>query len=345
MTPHVAEPVPALAEQARRIRVLIVTNMWPRPGRPGFGTFVESQVRSLAGLNVETRVEVIAGDRSALAYAGAISSIRRATRTWQPDIVHAHFGLAGWSAQYQPVPLVLSVCGDDVLGAVNQRGRLTWKSRATVALTRAAAGHAAAVICKSENLRAALPAPVQERTIIIPNGVDLQRFRPGSRLAARAALQLDLDAEYVLFPHDRRQPLQKRFALAADTMQCLQALRPKALLLQVSGEPAARMPVYYQAANCLLLTSRSEGSPNTVKEALACDLPVVSVDVGDVAHWLTRCRNCRLASGEAPALAAALADVLALDQPAGADAVLSDLDIRNIAGRVRAVYDHVLGLA
>jgi glycosyltransferase involved in cell wall biosynthesis len=328
--------------RSRRIRALIVTNMWPRSDRPGFGTFVESQVRSLAELNVETRVHVIEGDRSALAYAGAIASIRRVVRQWTPDLVHAHFGLAGWSARYQPAPLVLSLCGDDVLGAVNGRGALTYKSRVTMAMTRVAARAAAALICKSQNLLAALPAAVQRRAVVIPNGVDLSRFQPGSRSMARAALGLDPAAEYVLFPHDRRQPLQKRFALAAAAMQHLEVLRPRARLLQVSGEPAERMPDYYRAANCLLLTSRSEGSPNTVKEALACDLPVVSVDVGDVAQWLRRCANCRLVKAEAAALAAAIADVVALDEPAGSAAVLAELDLAGVADRIRGVYDSVL---
>lgn len=319
--------------------------MWPRPDRPGFGTFVESQVRSLGSMNVETEVEVIRGDRSALAYAGAIQAIRRVVTTWRPDLIHAHFGLAGWSARFQPAPLVLSVCGDDVLGAVNSQGRLTIKSRLTMAMTRAAVRRAVAVICKSPNLLAALPKASQQRAVVIPNGVDLARFHPGDRSAARAALGLDPAAEYVLFPHDHRQPLQKRFALAAETMQALQALRPQARLLQVSGEPAERMPDYYRAANCLLLTSRSEGSPNTVKEALACELPVVSVDVGDVAHWLRRCLNCRLVSAEPTELAAALADVLAIDQPAGSAAVLAELDLASVARRIRAVYDRVVEAA
>jgi glycosyltransferase involved in cell wall biosynthesis len=345
VTSQADEAAPARADCPRQIRVLIVTNMWPRPDRPGFGTFVESQVRSLAGMNVETEVAVIRGDRSALAYARAIQAVRRAVERWQPDLVHAHFGLAGWSARLQPVPLVLSVCGDDLLGAVNAHGSFTIKSRVTMAMTRAAVQRAVAVICKSPNLLAALPEAAKSRAVVIPNGVDLGRFHPGDRAAARAAVGLDPAAEYVLFPHDHRQPLQKRFALAAEVMQALQALRPQARLLQVSGEPAERMPDYYRAANCMLLTSRSEGSPNTVKEALACDVPVVSVDVGDVAHWLRRCRNCRLVSADVPDLSAALADVLARDQPAGSAAVLAELDLASVARRIRAVYDRVLEAA
>jgi glycosyltransferase involved in cell wall biosynthesis len=82
-----------------------------------------------------------------------------------------------------------------------------------------------------------------------------------------------------------------------------------------------------------------------VKEALACDVPVVSVDVGDVAHWLRRCRNCRLVSADVPDLSAALADVLARDQPAGSAAVLAELDLASVARRIRAVYDQVLEAA
>ncbi|HET7603504.1 MAG TPA: glycosyltransferase [Gemmatimonadales bacterium] len=322
--------------------MLTVTNMWPRPERPGFGTFVHSQVASLADHAVETEVHVIPGDRSAAAYFSARRAISRAVRQWRPVLVHAHFGLSGWSVGHQQVPLVLSVCGDDLLGAVNDAGTATLKSRVMTTMTRAAARRAAAIICKSPNLRDALPEALQSRAVVIPNGVDLRLFRPGSRHAARAQLGLDPTAEYVLFPHDHRQPVQKRFCLADAAMTRLRELRPHARLLHVSGEPAARMPDYYRAANCLLLTSRSEGSPNTVKEALASNIPVVSVDVGDVAQWLARCQNCRLVDADAEALALALNEILARDEPAGAEAVLADIDLAAVARRIRAVYDHVL---
>ena len=103
----------------------------------------------------------------------------------------------------------------------------------------------------------------------------------------------------------------------------------------------ARMPDYYRAADCMLLTSDSEGSPNVVKEALACGVPVVSVDAGDVRFWLDRVPGCVVAERDPAALAAALECVL--DGPGSVDAssVLPELDRANAARRLLAVYHSV----
>ena len=105
------------------------------------------------------------------------------------------------------------------------------------------------------------------------------------------------------------------------------------------------MPDFYRAADCLLLTSKSEGSPNVVKEALACALPVVGVDAGDVRDWLSRVPECRLAERRPEPLAESVLEVLRAGRRADVSSVLADLDERTVARRVRAVYEQVVGAA
>jgi glycosyltransferase involved in cell wall biosynthesis len=324
------------------MRVLTVTNMWPRRDRPAFGAFVQSQVQSLEALGVDIALHVIAGDRGAAAYALDVPAVRRAVRRFRPDIVHAHYGLAGWTAQWQPRPLVVSFCGDDLLGTPGPRGGKTLKSQVVVRMSQAVARRAAAIICKSRNLAAALERPADRaRAHVIPNGVNVERFTPGSRDAARRVLGLDPAERLVLFPHAPEQAEQKGFALAEDLMQRVRSAEPAARLLHVTGVPHARMPDYYRAADCLLLTSKSEGSPNVVKEALACALPVVGVDAGDVQDWLLRVPGCRVVERRAEPLAGAVLEVLRSGTRVDASGIIAELDERAVARRIRAVYAQV----
>ena len=326
------------------MRVLVVTNMWPREDRPAYGSFVRAQVDALRALGLDMQVHVIAGDRGAGAYAGDIPVLRREVRRRRPDLVHAHYGLSGWTAAWQPAPLVVSFCGDDLLGTPAPGGGLTPRSRLAVGMSRWAATRSAAIICKSAGLAAALPRERDRRRAhVIPNGVDPARFHPGDRAASRDRLGLDHGEELVLFPHDPRQALQKRFALAEAAMAELRLRRPGARLLQVSGVPPGRMPDYYRAADCLLLTSRSEGSPNVVKEALACGLPVVSVDVGDVRRWVERASGGLIAADEPRELAGALDVVLSSGDPVDPAPLLAELDQAVVAARVAEVYASVAG--
>jgi len=326
------------------MRVLVVTNMWPREDRPAYGSFVRAQVDALRALGLDMQVHVIAGDRGAGAYAGDIPVLRREVRRRRPDLVHAHYGLSGWTAAWQPAPLVVSFCGDDLLGTPAAGGGLTPRSRLAVGMSRWAATRSAAIICKSAGLAAALPRERDRRRAhVIPNGVDPARFHPGDRAASRDRLGLDHGEELVLFPHDPRQALQKRFALAEAAMAELRLRRPGARLLQVSGVPPGQMPDYYRAADCLLLTSRSEGSPNVVKEALACGLPVVSVDVGDVRRWVERASGGLIAADEPRELAGALDVVLSSGDPVDPAPLLAELDQAVVAARVAEVYASVAG--
>jgi teichuronic acid biosynthesis glycosyltransferase TuaC len=205
------------------------------------------------------------------------------------------------------------------------------------------ARRAAGIVCKSPNLRAALQYPEdRDRAEVIPNGVDLTLFHPGPRDEARRKLGIPTEVQVVLFPHNPGQAAQKRFDLATQTIELLQPRLPQIRLLHVSGVPHARMPDFFRAADCLLLTSRSEGSPNVVKEALATGLPVVSVDVGDVAGWLGKVSGCRIARPVADELAMAVEQVLQAGGRVDPSPVLSELDERLAATKLVALYERIL---
>jgi len=186
------------------------------------------------------------------------------------DLVHANYGLTAPAALAQPnLPVVLSLWGSDLFKTFGP-------------LSRLCARLADEVIVMSQEMADAVGVPCH----VIPHGVDLSLFRPLPRRAARESLGWRRDARHVLFPYamvreEKNYPRAKRV-----TERAAAAVDGDLELQTIHGVPHDRMPMYYNAADALLLTSRHEGSPNSVKEAMACDVPVVSTDVGDVRERL-----------------------------------------------------------
>lgn len=245
------------------MRALIVTAMWPSPERPEHGSFVADQVRALRarpGLDVE--VEVITGGSPA-AYARAALDLRRRHRggpRW--DVVHAHFGLAAWPALAVPARRrVVTLHGTDL---AHPRSR---------AITLAALGRMDVIGIAGEPLRALLPVRHAARAVTLPAGVDLGRFAPAPRAAARERLGLPAGEPCLLLPADPDRP-EKR----ADRAR---ALAGDVRLLTLGGVPPSEVPHHVNAANAVLVPSDREGFGLAVLEALACDVPVLATPVGN----------------------------------------------------------------
>lgn len=322
------------------MRVLVVTNAYPSEAQPIRGIFVQTQVESIRRLGVAIDVLSIEGWRGKFEYVRAVGRVRRAVADTPFDLCHAHYGLSGAVAVCQSrVPVIVSFMGDDVLGTPDPTGRTSWISQCLAGLGRWAGRRAAAVVVKSASLGRALGRPDAH---VIPNGVDLDCFRPRDRADARARLGLDPHRRYVLFSGLTGLPV-KNFPLAEAAVARARRRLPDLELLLASRVSPAEMPWYFSAADALLLTSRHEGSPNAVKEALACDLPVISVDVGDVRERVEGVDGCHVVMAhDADALATALVDRLREPRRVAGRAAVAPLALDQVARRIVAVYEQVL---
>jgi glycosyltransferase involved in cell wall biosynthesis len=328
--------------EVRGVRVLFVTNMWPDEERPWYGTFIKTQADSLERAGVELDVLPIKGYASKRAYADAVGEVRRMTSASDYDVVHAHYGHAAAVARLQrTAPLVISYCGDDVLGTPAEGGGLTPRSRAEAAVFRQLAHVAAATITKSEQMERALPRARRARNHVIPNGVDVQRFAPRPRDEARAELGWDPDEPIALFVGDPAIP-RKNHKLAAEATAHA-AAELSGLRLQVAqGFTPAQIPTLMSAADALLMTSLWEGSPNVVKEAMAAELPVVGVPAGDVEERLHGVDGCFVRPYDAAALGDALVQAVRHGRSPAAREAVSPLSLENVAGRVIGVYEQAM---
>ena len=314
-------------------RVLYVTSQWNLP--TGRAPFVRREVESLRAIGVPVDVLGYAGGWSALAYWRAIRRMRDLLRFGSYDVVHARFGQCGVVALAQRrVPVVVTFGGSDVQGSPAFGGFRLLGNGLLRAVSREVARRADEVIVVAGHLGRQLP---RDSVHVIPTGVDLELFRPLDRAAARARLDLHPTRFQVLFvgdPGNRR----KRYDLAREA--CAIASRELSLdLIALHGRPPEIVPWYLSACDALLVTSSGEGSPNAVKEALACELPVVSVCVGDVAQWLQHSPASVLcADDRAETVANALASVLRSGRRTGSRSAVECLESTRVAERIVAVY-------
>lgn len=326
-------------DNGTQLTVLVMTRLWPTEAKPYSGTWVRDQVAALEILGVQCDVVWDIDGGGVLPYLRLRRAMRRRMETKTYDIVHAHYGFTGIvAASQRKVPVVVTFHGTDVLGrsyAKPFRRAFGWVEQR---LSRVLARNVARAVVVSPLMRRVLKAP---EATIIPMGIDLDRFIQVSKDEARQRLNLDLDAKLVIFVADPDLRL-KRFDLACEAMARVQSVLPLARLIAVHHRSHDDVALFMNAADALILTSHTEGSPTVVKEAMACDLPVVSVDVGDVKEQIVGVEPSYVCDANSKSLAEALLNVLRSTQRSNGRDMIERFTVRNAALRVRDVYLDVL---
>ncbi len=298
--------------------------------------FFDQQITELEKRGVTCAVCVVPGSthvdggmpakRGMREYARYFSKVRQALGRDDYDLIHANYGLTAPFAITQfRYPVVLTLWGSDVVGFDGL-------------VTKACAWRADAVTVRSEEMRRLLG---NDNAYLLPSGVDLELFRPLDRTRARQRVGWADDAKYVLFPYSQEYE-RKNYPLAERIVNDVaERLDTPVRLQTISGAPHENVPFYMNAADCLLLTSRREGSPNTVKEAMACDVPVVSTEVGDVKTRLHGVDPGGVGTSEAE-LSGLLFDVLEEPRRSNGREAVRDVSWDRIGERLMTIYQHVL---
>ncbi|HWA54367.1 MAG TPA: glycosyltransferase [Solirubrobacterales bacterium] len=310
------------------MRVLVVTNFVPDAGAPQRGRWVHDQIDELRALGVEVESFEFPPGRGE--YLPATRRLRRLLSEQKFDLVHAHYGLAGWVARLAGArPLLVSFHGTDVrhwlVGPLSRR--LAWRADLVAAVSRS--------LFAPEDDRAGLP-PVPG-SAVLPCGPDLRRFAPLPRAQARRRLNLDAGGRYLLFPANPARAEKRHDRAAALAAAC------EAELLTGGSIDPDQMPLWVNAANAVLVTSDYEGFGMATVEALACDVPVLSTPVGIAPFALSGVAGTLCAEFDRETWAAAARPLLDSADPRVAGAArAASLSAARMAERTMVAYRELI---
>lgn len=326
-------------------RVLVLTNGWPTEKHPEYTVFNARQVADLEKLGLAMDLEFVnARDRGKAEYLRRLPCL--AARAREADLVHCFHGLSFLLGVLGGVrkPIVVSFLNALENEYADLRGPV--RRVAEFATHRLLRTGRYGIIFK-DRVPGFLRAEPLARNIA--NGVDLDGFAPGDRASARAALGLDPAAIYLLFVSSKNllRP-QKRYDRFQEVLAAYRARWPDRDIRELTlvQEPADKVKLMYHAADVHVMTSVFEGSPNSVKEAMASALPVVATDVGNVREMADGAAAARVVREfSAPAFCDALDAVLAVGREERGDLrarlIAQGLDARSVAMKVLRLYEDV----
>jgi teichuronic acid biosynthesis glycosyltransferase TuaC len=301
--------------------------------------FARRQVESLARVGVSVQVFYL---KSRTSPRGLFTELRRlkvAIKRYSPDVVHAHYGtitsfLCACSTRR---PLAITFRGSDLN---SDPGIGFLRARLGFLLSQISAWRASIIICTSVGLRRRLWWK-KSKSVVLPSGVDLTLFKPIDKGECRKILGWRPDERVVLF-NAGKAPLLKGLPLAREAVWIAEKTLGPMRLFELCGNTVPdRIPIYLNAADCLALASQCEGSPNILKEALACNLPVVSVHVGDVAERLEGVFPSQIVPRNAASLAKAICETIERPQRSNGREKIQDCSEEKIAELLRDIYWNV----
>ncbi len=260
-------------------------------------------------------------------YLKNILPLRKEIKNGKYDILHAHYLLSAMCATltFTRVQKVISLMGSEVYEKkiwsflIYFFNRLFWS----------------VLIVKSRQMKEKLKI---RNIMVIPNGVDLDQFKPIDRNRAIQYVKFKKCKNIIFVANPNRK--EKKFALARLAVENLN--KTDVALHTVYDIPHVDLVYYYNATDLLLLTSLWEGSPNVIKEAMACNCPIVSANVGDVKDVIGDTRNCYVTSNDRQEVASAIEKILTDGRRTDGRDKIQHLDSNLIARKIIDVYDEVI---
>lgn len=322
------------------MRVLFVSSGNHTSGIPNL---IENQANSLTELGVSVEFFLIKG-KGILGYLLNIIPLRQQIRSNQYDIIHAHYGLCGFVAliaKKSKSKLVISFMGNDLLGDHAKNGKTTIYGDILVSLSKLCSRYADYVIVKSNEMAEAIS---NSRKAIVPNGVDLEQFNLVDKRIAIGKIGWERHLRHIFFMADPTRP-EKNYALACKAMASLNLKDIQMHFMQ--NIDSQETVFYYNASDVCLLTSYHEGSPNVIKEAMACSCSIVCTPVGDVTEVFGNTEGCYVTSYDPKDITAKIIKSLEFSERTGKtkgrDRVqYLKLDRKSIAIKIMGIYMKVI---
>lgn len=326
------------------MRVLVFTNMYPSTAMPFYGSFVRDEAEALRNAGVSVDVYFVDGRSHKANYARMPFGFFARVRRTRYDVIHVHHSFCGLVATMQRrVPVVWTFHEGEISGdtkdALREQPikRIAYSKR----MKRHVAGRVDAVVVVAEHLREPLGRP---DALWMPSGIDWRLFAPMDSGEARSRLALAEGHRYVLFPAAPAR-VEKRYDLARRAVERLHERWPDTRdvrLIALDNVPHERVPLFMNASEVVLMTSAFEASPVTIREALACNVPVVSTDVGDARVVMQDIAGCRIVEPDADRIAETLRTALAAPRRVNARERMRAYSLETVAQALIALYGRVI---
>jgi glycosyltransferase involved in cell wall biosynthesis len=304
------------------MKVLIVARR--KNGR--YAPFITEQVEALQKDSVQCRYFGI-DKKGILGYLSSYGRFQKAIREYQPDLIHAHYGLSGLFANCQrKIPVVTTYHGSDI----NDK-HLLWISRKSIHLS------AFNVFVSQSNVE--LAHPCNGRFALLPCGINLNDYPIIDKAKTREELGWEERCHYVLFSGAFDNKV-KNAPLAKEAVKQLN----NASLIELKGYSRTEVAQMMNAADALVMTSYTEGSPQVIKEAMACGCPIVSVDVGDVKDFVAGVEGCYIAERSAESIASNLKKAISIGKRTEGRQVIVNRGLTNdvIARKLVLIYQSLI---
>lgn len=303
------------------MKILIVASY----NKNRFAPFVVEQAEVLKQVGCEIDYFGVVG-KGVKGYLIAFSSLRKKIKSFKPDVIHAHYGLSGLLANLQrSVPVVTTYHGSDInLPKVLRFSKIAMKLSAWN------------IFVSQRNVDIAQP---MKKYILLPCGVNLPNYVEEDIYAVKQQLNWKPSKRYILFAgaFDNRV---KNAKLAQDSVSLIE----NAELIELKGYTREQVTALLYASDAFLMTSFTEGSPQVIKEAMACGCPIVSVDVGDVAERIKGLEGCYIAERNSEEIAKKLQKAFLLNgRTKGRDRII-ELGLTNdlVAKKLVKIYKTII---
>ncbi|NVO03693.1 MAG: glycosyltransferase family 4 protein [Bacteroidetes bacterium] len=297
--------------------------------------FVSEQVDAIQRKGIEVDYFLIKG-KGIFGYLKNVSNYRRIANNGSYDLIHAHVGLSGFFALFQrKVPVVITFHGVDLIDEKNEFCKTSQIKKRYVVLSRIAAKYSEYNIFVNSNIK----VYPNKKHSIISCGVDLNTFFPIDKNECREKLNLSKERKLVLYGTSFDYGVRKNYKLAVNAIANIENVE----LLEIKNVNREKVNLLMNACDVLLMTSFFETGPQVVKEAMACNCPIVTTDVGDVREVIGDTEGCYITSYEPEDVAAKIKLALEFGKRTNGRERMGAYENSVIADRIIEIYREVLG--
>ena len=317
------------------MKVLHVTVNYPTKNYPVFGIFVKEQIESLQREGVECDIFFSNGKEGGgmKRHKAAIGELRKLLNDNKYDVIHCHHSISAF---------ILLLSGK----AFGQKCIVSYQNDPTREFGGMKLFHILYRVFNRIIIKNTPPLLDKKKVVDLPNGTNQDFFKPMDRETCRKELGWDMDKHYILYMDSNKGTrTQKRHDRYEAVLELLKQKYNNIVSIELNNTPRERIPIYMNACDLHLMTSDFEGSPNSVKECLCCNTPVVSTDVGNVREMIGNIAGCYVDDTFTPEKLAEYVDnVLSTRLPfKGREIFLAKgYGIQNVAKKLKSLYESIL---